>query len=76
VAVELRSEGKSSKNEETTLVFSFTTMLQHTGRFLVKDFLTKIKEQRWKFLHNVLTWFELNSIFSSALTSMDVTAIL
>jgi hypothetical protein len=38
----MRSEGNSpSKNGEPTLGSFFTTMLQHTGRFLVKDFLAK-----------------------------------
>ena len=32
---------KRSQNGEPTIGFSFTTMLQHTGRFLVKDSLTK-----------------------------------
>jgi len=37
----MRSEGNFLKNEEPTVGFYFTTMLQHTGRCLIKDFLAK-----------------------------------
>jgi hypothetical protein len=37
----MRSEGKALKNGEPAVDFSFTTMLQHTGQFSVKDFLSK-----------------------------------
>jgi hypothetical protein len=37
----MRSEGKAPKYGEPTYGFFFTTMLQHTGQFLVKDFLAK-----------------------------------
>ena len=37
----MRPEGKAMKIRETAFGFSFSTMLQHTGRFLVKDFLAK-----------------------------------
>ena len=36
----MRSEG-NTKNYEPAVDLSFTTMLQHTGRFWVKDFLSK-----------------------------------
>jgi len=32
IALGMRQEGNSQKNEETTFGLSFTTMLQHTGR--------------------------------------------
>jgi hypothetical protein len=41
VALVMLSEGNAKKNEEQRVDFSFTTMLKHTGRFLVKDFLAK-----------------------------------
>jgi hypothetical protein len=37
----MRSEGKTLKIGEPALYFYFTTMLQHTGRFWVKDLLSK-----------------------------------
>jgi hypothetical protein len=37
----MRSDGTAPENGEPTVGFSFTTMLQHTGRFLVKDFVIK-----------------------------------
>jgi len=33
VALGMQSEGNARKNGEPTVCFSFTTMLQHTGRF-------------------------------------------
>jgi len=35
------SGGDATKNGKPTFGFSFTTMIQHTGRFLDKDFLAK-----------------------------------
>jgi len=32
----MRSEGNSPKNGEPAVGFSFTTMLQHTGRFCLQ----------------------------------------
>jgi hypothetical protein len=36
-----RPEGNALKNKEPAVGFSFKTMLQHTSRFLVKNFLAK-----------------------------------
>jgi len=33
VALGMRSEGNAPKNGDPTVGFSFTTMLQHTGRY-------------------------------------------
>jgi len=38
VALGLRSERNAAKNREPTLGFSFTTMLQHTGRYYERIF--------------------------------------
>ena len=40
-ALGMRSERTAPKNREPTVGFSFTTMLQHTGLFWFKNFLTK-----------------------------------
>jgi hypothetical protein len=40
----MRSKGKAPENGEPTIGFSFTTMLQHTADFGIKDFLTKNSE--------------------------------
>jgi hypothetical protein len=39
----MRSEGNAPKYGEPTAGFSFTTMLQHSGRVLMKDNLAKNK---------------------------------
>jgi hypothetical protein len=57
----MRSEGNALKNGEPAVGFSFTTMLQHTGRFLHKDFLAQ----------NTVTTLELPPYYAD-LTAADV----
>jgi hypothetical protein len=52
---------KCPKNEESISDFTFTRMLQHTGWFLVKDFLSK----------NNITTLE-NSPYSPNLPADDI----
>jgi hypothetical protein len=41
VLLGMQSEGNAQKNGGPAVGFSFTTMLQHTGPFSPKDFLSK-----------------------------------
>ena len=53
------SEGNSTKNGEQTVGFSFTTMLQHTGRFWSRISYQRTTWQHWNILHILLTWLQL-----------------
>jgi hypothetical protein len=49
----MRSEGNTKKNGEQTVDFSFTTMLQHTGRF-GQGFLSKEQCDNTEAPNNIL----------------------
>jgi hypothetical protein len=51
VALGIWSEGNAPQNGETTVAFSFTTMLQHTGPFWSMISQQRIMRQRWINLH-------------------------
>jgi len=50
----MRSEGNAPRNGEQADAFSFTTMLQHTGRFRSRISKQRTMWQQWSF--PLLSW--------------------
>jgi hypothetical protein len=69
VALEMRSNGNAPNNQEPVVGFSFTTMLQHTGRFC-PVFSYQRTWQYWSIPHNLLTRLEL--IFTCSSTEISI----
>ena len=55
---------KRPKNGEPTVGFSFTTILQHTGRFWLRISEHRTMWQHWNFPHTLLTCFGMVFTFS------------
>ena len=63
-ALGMRSEENAPRNGEPRFGFYFTTMLQHTGRFLSRISYQRTTWQYYNTSHTLLTWFQL--IFTSS----------
>ena len=67
VVLETPLKGNAPKNGGPTVGFSFTTMLQHTGRYWPKISQQRASWQHWSIPHTLLTLLQL--IFTCSLDS-------